>query len=104
MNMDAIVAPGAAKTAPVYVIHAPAEQTVPFVYCSPHSGTDYAEAFRRASKLDYTTLRKSEDSHVDALFGAAPAAGAPLLCALFPRAYVDPNHRQGRLQRRRDLP
>ncbi|MGH7002486.1 MAG: N-formylglutamate amidohydrolase, partial [Alphaproteobacteria bacterium] len=80
-----------ARTAPVYVIHAPAEQTVPFVYCSPHSGTDYAEAFRRASKLDYTTLRKSEDSHVDALFGAAPAAGAPLLCALFPRAYVDPN-------------
>ena len=91
MNMDAIVAPGAAKTAPVYVIQAPAEQTIPFVYCSPHSGTDYAETFRRASKLDLTTLRKSEDSHVDALFGAAPDKGAPLLSALFPRAYVDPN-------------
>jgi len=91
MNMDATIAPAADKTAPVYVIHAPAEQTIPFVYCSPHSGTDYAEAFRRASKLDFTTLRKSEDSHVDALFGAAPGRGAPLLCALFPRAYVDPN-------------
>jgi len=91
MNMDTTIAAGAAKTAPVYVIHAPAEQTIPFVYCSPHSGTDYNEAFRRASRLDFTTLRKSEDSHVDALFGAAPTRGAPLLCALFPRAYVDPN-------------
>src|ERR1043166_7205391 len=91
MNMDTSLAPGAArKTAPVYVIQAPVEQTVPFIYCSPHSGTDYGEAFRRASRLDYATLRKSEDSHVDMLFGAAPALGAPLLCALFPRAYVDP--------------
>jgi N-formylglutamate amidohydrolase len=92
MNMDTSLAPGAARqTAPVYVIQAPAEQTVPFVFCSPHSGTDYGEAFRRASRLDYATLRKSEDSHVDVLFGAAPERGAPLLCALFPRAYVDPN-------------
>jgi N-formylglutamate amidohydrolase len=91
MNMDATFAPGATKAAPVYMIHAPAEQTIPFVYCSPHSGTDYAEHFRQASRLDFATLRKSEDSHVDVLFGAAPAKGAPLLCALFPRAYVDPN-------------
>jgi N-formylglutamate amidohydrolase len=92
MNMDASLSPGAARqTAPVYMIHAPAEQTVPLILCSPHSGTDYGEAFRRASRLDFATLRKSEDSHVDELFGAAPAKGAPLLCALFPRAYVDPN-------------
>jgi N-formylglutamate amidohydrolase len=92
MNMDTSFVPGAARqTAPVYVIQAPAEQTVPFVFCSPHSGTEYGEAFRRASRLDYATLRKSEDSHVDVLFGTAPAQGAPLLCALFPRAYVDPN-------------
>jgi N-formylglutamate amidohydrolase len=92
MNMDTSLVPGAARqTAPVYVVHAPAEQTVPFVFCSPHSGTDYGEAFRRASRLDYATLRKSEDSHVDVLFADAPAKGAPLLCALFPRAYVDPN-------------
>jgi len=92
MNMDTSLIPGAArKTAPVYVIQAPVEQTVPFVFCSPHSGTDYGEGFRRASKLDYATLRKSEDSHVDVLFAAAPEHGAPLLSALFPRAYVDPN-------------
>ena len=92
MNMDTSLVPGAARqTAPVYVIHAPAEQTVPFVFCSPHSGTEYGDAFRRASRLDDATLRKSEDSHVDVLFGAVPDAGAPLLSALFPRAYVDPN-------------
>jgi N-formylglutamate amidohydrolase len=92
MNMDTSLVPGAARqTAPVYVIQAPAEQTVPFVFCSPHSGTEYGEAFRRASRLDYATLRKSEDSHVDVLFGAVSERGAPLLCALFPRAYVDPN-------------
>jgi N-formylglutamate amidohydrolase len=92
MNMDTSLISGAARqTAPVYVIQAPAEQTVPFVFCSPHSGTEYGEAFRRASRLDDAALRKSEDSHVDVLFGAAPEKGAPLLCALFPRAYVDPN-------------
>ncbi len=92
MNMDTSLVPGAARlTAPVYAIQAPAEQTVPFVFCSPHSGTDYGDAFRRASKLDQAALRKSEDSHVDVLFGAAPERGAPLISALFPRAYVDPN-------------
>src|SRR3546814_4116319 len=37
------------------------------------------------------TLRRSEDSFVDELFGAAQCLGAPLLRALFPRSYVDPN-------------
>ncbi len=36
-------------------------------------------------------LRRSEDAFVDELFEAAPRHGAPLLRALFPRAYVDPN-------------
>ncbi|WP_439817240.1 N-formylglutamate amidohydrolase [Zavarzinia sp. CC-PAN008] len=69
----------------------PACQTLPFVYSSPHSGTDYPAAFLAASKLDPLTLRRSEDSFVDEVFGAAPACGAPLLRALFPRAYLDPN-------------
>ncbi|MCW5770643.1 MAG: N-formylglutamate amidohydrolase [Rhodospirillaceae bacterium] len=89
--MDTLAPGAAAQTAPVYVVHAPAEQTIPIVFCSPHSGTDYNEAFRKAARLDFATLRKSEDSHVDLLYGDAPAKGAPLLCALFPRAFVDPN-------------
>ena len=35
------------------------------------------------------SLRRSEDSFVDELFGAAPEHGAPLLAATFPRAWCD---------------
>lgn len=69
----------------------PAEQTVPLVFASPHSGRNYPAAFLAESALDAQTLRRSEDSFVDELFAAAPRLGAPLLKALFPRAYVDPN-------------
>ena len=37
------------------------------------------------------TLRRSEDAFVDEIYAAAPNHGAPLLRALFPRAFVDPN-------------
>ena len=72
-------------------VRAPADQTLPFVYSSPHSGTAYAQDFLAASPLDLEALRQSEDAFVDELFAAAPALGAPLLCAHFPRVYVDPN-------------
>ena len=75
----------------VVVVARPARQTLPVVFASPHSGADYPAAFVAASRLDRATLRKSEDSFVDELFAAAPAHGAPLIKALFPRAYVDPN-------------
>jgi len=72
-------------------ILAPAEQRVPLVFSSPHSGRDYPAAFLAASKLDALAIRRSEDSFVDELFGHVPQLGAPLLRALFPRAFVDPN-------------
>jgi N-formylglutamate amidohydrolase len=67
------------------------EQRVALVLASPHSGKDYPAEFLAASRLDPVTLRRSEDSYVDELFGAAPALGAPLLRARFPRAFLDPN-------------
>ena len=70
---------------------APARQTLPLVFASPHSGSNYPAAFLAASKLDPIALRRSEDSFVDELFATAPRLGAPLLRALFPRAFVDPN-------------
>lgn len=72
-------------------ILAPAQQSVPFVFASPHSGANYPDAFVAASRLDPVSLRRSEDSFVDEFFIAAPTFGAPLLRALFPRAFVDPN-------------
>ena len=70
---------------------APSRQSLPLVFSSPHSGACYPDAFVAGSKLDRLSLRRSEDSFVDELFEAAPRLGAPLLKALFPRAYVDPN-------------
>ncbi len=69
----------------------PESQTLPLVFASPHSGNDYPEAFLAASRLDPLTLRRSEDSFVDEIFGSAPRLGAPLIRALFPRAFVDAN-------------
>jgi len=69
----------------------PREQVIPFVFASPHSGTNYSNTFIKASKLDPVALRGSEDSFVDDLYSEVPNCGAPLLKALFPRAFVDPN-------------
>jgi N-formylglutamate amidohydrolase len=80
----------AALEPPVEVI-APPEQTLPLVFASPHSGAEYPAEFLALSRLDPLTLRRSEDSYVDEIFGCAAELGAPLLRARFPRAYLDPN-------------
>ena len=69
----------------------PRDHTLPAVFASPHSGTDYPPAFVASSRLDPIALRKSEDSYVDEIFAGVADEGAPLLKALFPRAYIDPN-------------
>ena len=72
-------------------ILAPAQQTAPVVFSSPHSGRHYPDDFLAAARLDGQTIRRSEDSFVDEIFAQGPHHGAPLLRALFPRAFVDPN-------------
>ena len=78
-------------TSPAWALDAPAEQTVPLVFASPHSGAEYPASFIAASRLDAVALRRSEDAFVDDIFAIATEFGAPLLKATFPRAYVDPN-------------
>ncbi len=63
----------------------------PLVFSSPHSGSTYPGRFLAASRLDPLTLRRSEDAFVDELFLPCVALGAPLLRAIFPRAYLDVN-------------
>ncbi len=87
---DIHAATAAEDDAPIVVLR-PAVQTAAVVFASPHSGDEYPEDFVRNSKLDPVALRRSEDCFVDSLFAAAPDHGAPLLKALFPRAYCDPN-------------
>jgi N-formylglutamate amidohydrolase len=69
----------------------PGQQSSPLVLASPHSGRTYPEEFARQSCLAEIVLRQSEDCLVDRLVAAAPNLGAPLLSALFPRVFVDPN-------------
>jgi N-formylglutamate amidohydrolase len=61
------------------------------VLSSPHSGDIYPASFRGLSQLDALSLRRSEDAFIHDLYRAGPSLGAPLLEALFPRAYCDPN-------------
>ena len=75
---------------PVEIRH-PDDWRVPLVFASPHSGRSYPAQFRKASRLDPLSLRRSEDAFVDEIFSCVPELGAPLLLAHFPRAYIDPN-------------
>ena len=72
-------------------ISGPDVQRLPFVFASPHSGSEYSPEFLAQTRLGLAALRQLEDAYVDELFAAAPECGAPLLRALFPRAFVDPN-------------
>ncbi len=76
---------------PPFEIRAPGEQTVPFVFNSPHSGRFYPDAFLAESRLDDHAIRRSEDYFVDELFDAAANLGAPMMAAHFPRAFIDVN-------------
>lgn len=82
----------AAEIAPAFEVLRPAAgQRLPLVFASPHSGSVYPESLKAASRLTDHALRKSEDCFVDEIVAAAPGLGAPLIRALFPRVYVDPN-------------
>lgn len=65
------------------------ERALPLVFDSPHSGTLYPEDFRYT--CDHEALVRAEDKYVDELFAGAPDQGGALLCAEFPRSYIDVN-------------
>lgn len=79
--------------APAATFHVapPRIHTSGFVFSSPHSGRYYPQDFLESARLDAQALRKSEDCLVDALFAGMPVLGAPLIMALYPRAYLDLN-------------
>ena len=76
---------------PPFQVSAPAEQRVPYVFNSPHSGRCYLQSFQQQSGLTSLQLRASEDVLVDSLFASVVEIGAPLLTAEFPRAWLDVN-------------
>lgn len=72
-----------------YILHSNPTPKSCAVFSSPHSGAEYPAAFVQESYLSALQLRSSEDAFVDQLVG--DTLGAPVLCARYPRAYVDLN-------------
>jgi len=76
-----------------YVILGPAVPALPLVLDSPHSGTEFPADF--GAIVSNEALRDGEDCFIDALYRPAAERGIPLLAALFPRTYLDPNRHEG---------
>ena len=74
-----------------FEIALPEARTTSVVFASPHSGRLYPAAFLERASLDECEIRSSEDAFVDELYASAPRAGAPLIAARYPRAYIDLN-------------
>ena len=70
-------------------VWAPTGEALPLVCDSPHSGTAYPADF--GHQVPIGLLRRGEDTHIHRLWHSAPAHGATLLAATFPRTYIDPN-------------
>jgi N-formylglutamate amidohydrolase len=80
-----------AELQPPFDVVEPRALAVPLIFDSPHSGSRYPKSFLAAARLDALALRRSEDAFVDELFLPCVALGAPLMRALFPRAFLDVN-------------
>ena len=90
MDLSTAPLPTAEETAPFRLL-APERPFAPVVFTSAHSGRAYSADLMTGVRLCPLSLRRSEDCFVDDLFAAAPAHGAPLLAANFPRAFCDAN-------------
>lgn len=76
-----------------FVVHGPTVPQLPLVLDSPHSGTQFPADF--GAIVSEHDLRDGEDCFIDALYRPAAEQGMPLLAALFPRTYLDPNRHEG---------
>jgi N-formylglutamate amidohydrolase len=74
-------------------VQGPRKAAIPLVLDSPHSGREFPDDFGAA--VTESELREGEDSFVDELYAGAAELGAPLLAALWPRTYLDPNRNAG---------
>lgn len=75
--------------APPVLRHDPRVAPVALVLDSPHSGEWYPPDFDHAPSR--AVVRRAEDTHVARLWNGALDAGATLVEARFPRAYIDAN-------------
>jgi N-formylglutamate amidohydrolase len=77
----------------VLEVRGPGRAALPLVLDSPHSGRAFPDDF--GAIVSEAELREGEDCYVDELYAGGPELGAPLLAALWPRTYLDPNRHAG---------
>ena len=80
-----------AELNPPFTVQNPENTETAVIFNSPHSGRTYPSVFLKASRLTAVALRKSEDAYMDLLLSGVVSAGASLMHAHFPRAYLDLN-------------
>ncbi|XWN31507.1 MAG: N-formylglutamate amidohydrolase [Devosia sp.] len=64
----------------------------PIVFDIPRSGADYPRHFRPSARFD--AVHRSISMYLEELYADAPAAGAQLLYATFPNAFIDANRHE----------
>jgi len=67
------------------------EPTVPILFASPHSGSNYPASMLSGLRVPVMDLRRTEDAFVDELFGGVTRHGGQMISANYARAYVDLN-------------
>src|SRR3954465_6072897 len=79
------------ELSPPFEVIEPPVWGAPIIFNSPHSGSVYPAEFLAASRIDLASLRRSEDSFMDALIEGLSGRGFPVVRVNFPRSYVDVN-------------
>lgn len=70
---------------------APAGAPTPVIVSVPHAGRAYPDNIAALLRVPPDKLRALEDRHVDLIAAQAPGAGATLIVARTPRAWIDLN-------------
>lgn len=80
-----------------FSIDEPLSVISPAVFASPHSGRLYPKGFLEASQASALDLRRIEDAYVDRLLADVHLSGAPVICGLVARGYVDLNRAESEM-------
>lgn len=80
-----------------FSIDEPVSVVSPVVFASPHSGRLYPKGFLEACAASMIDLRRIEDAYVDRLLAEVHLSGAPVICGLVARAFVDLNRAESEM-------
>ncbi len=85
------------RPALAFSIDEPVAVVSPVVFASPHSGRLYPKGFLDTSRASMLDLRRIEDAYVDRLLADVHLSGAPVICGLVARGFVDLNRSESEM-------